>query len=342
MYVISESGIRDNDRDIFECKIERESIRLGTVQRAPMAAERLPWGSVRLTSGGSASRVITAASEGRAKSTSAAVRAAVAQREKASDSAVASGGIKRAPFTGTSVWEASILLAHVLDRAVSRTWWADQRVVELGAGAGLPGMAAAALGCRETVVTDQFAHLLDANLALNFPGGSGGIRAAPLTWGDTTEIASCRAGGAFDVVLCADIMVPWFDTSWSTLCDTIDALSHLSTVVLWALERRDAGDDVHLFNLMRQRGFTSIRDLSADSFILDVLPAGLRSAMRPRILGRGLGENAADSTTTEPMDETVRDACGDGLSLLCLTRGSAEVVEGMWNSTGRECTGSRL
>ena len=175
-------------------------------------APPLPWGTVRVSTR-AGDRVVEAISEARAKRSSAAVREAVAQREAAADSA---------PFTGTSVWASSIALAHVLDEAVAPAWWPRQRVIELGAGIGLPGMVAAALGCREALLTDQYTHLLEANVEANFGSSSASqgqspatrvsVQAAALTWGDSAEIAATAP--PYDLILCADIMVPWFDWTW--------------------------------------------------------------------------------------------------------------------------------
>ncbi|WFD08417.1 nicotinamide N-methyltransferase [Malassezia vespertilionis] len=69
-------------------------------------------------------------------------------------------------------WDAGIHLANLLASAVSGDGpaWADPRakcVVELGAGTGLPGLVAAALGARSTVLTDYPDTEILANLAAN-------------------------------------------------------------------------------------------------------------------------------------------------------------------------------
>jgi hypothetical protein len=101
--------------------------------------------------------------------------------------------------------------------------------------------------------------------------------------------------------------------------------------VLWAFERRDAGDDCELFDLMRQRGFTSVRDLSTEPAILAALPPPFRREMRGRTDADGSGD--ADATTSLPMDEAARAVYSDGISLFSLTRGDAEGVPGagMWS-----------
>lgn len=281
----------------------------GSPGKHQMADSRalLPWGTVRVhTPAGD--RIVHAVSEAKAKGGSAAVREAVARRE---------GAVSTAPFTGTSVWASSIVLAQVLNSAVASSWWPGQRVIELGAGVGVPGMVAAVLGCREAVLTDQYTHLLEANLAANFSGAERGtVRAARLTWGESSEIAAVSP--PFDLILCSDVMVPWFESTWRDLCDTIAALSHSSTVVIWAFERRDAGNDCELFHFMRQLGFTEVCDLSTDPAILAGLHPSIRGEMRRRVPADACG--APDSTTRLPMGGALRAALSDGISLFCLSQ----------------------
>lgn len=58
---------------------------------------------------------------------------------------------------GVVVWDAALVLAHYLAAAVDRgrLRLAGARVLELGAGTGCAGLAAAALGAAEVVLTDR-------------------------------------------------------------------------------------------------------------------------------------------------------------------------------------------
>jgi predicted nicotinamide N-methyase len=119
----------------------------------------VPWGSVR--AGG---RLVAVRSEASAKRATPALR-------RVAEARLADG----VPFTGGSVWESAVVLAHFLASHTCGTpeWWRQKRVLELGAGCGLAGLVAAALGAREVVLTDRVTYMLGANADANFGGEQG-------------------------------------------------------------------------------------------------------------------------------------------------------------------------
>jgi predicted nicotinamide N-methyase len=136
-------------------------------------------------------------------------------------------------WTGGTVWEASQVLARVLAAQPAAFWRARRRVVELGCGCGLVGLAAAALGAREVVLTDQVLFVAKHNLRRNATGAGGAAlrrraKLSELRWGDAAGIARLRP--PFDLVLGSDIM--YYPAHYRALADTIGALSGARTEVL--------------------------------------------------------------------------------------------------------------
>ncbi|MFN0246516.1 MAG: class I SAM-dependent methyltransferase [Kofleriaceae bacterium] len=103
---------------------------------------------------------------------------------------------------GVALWPAALALAHDL----AGRDLAGKRVLELGAGTGLPGIVAAARGAR-VVQTDKqklALHVCEMNAARNLPGGTQAIehRLADWTmWADEDR---------YDVIVGADILYTEF------------------------------------------------------------------------------------------------------------------------------------
>ena len=56
--------------------------------------------------------------------------------------------------TGTSVWEASVVLSEFMQSGLPEGFWHGKRVLELGAGAGFTSILAASLGAKQVVASD--------------------------------------------------------------------------------------------------------------------------------------------------------------------------------------------
>ena len=142
--------------------------------------------------------------------------------------------------TGGTVWRGGARLARALaDDAALRTLIAGRRVLELGAGTGVGGLACAALGARSVVLTDlpRNVELLRANAFRNRGHTLGcDVAAVPLAWGDRHGALAAAAAGV-DVVLAADVC--YREDAVEPLAATIGVLmAHAETLVL-ACERHE-------------------------------------------------------------------------------------------------------
>nr|XP_018902706.1 PREDICTED: protein-lysine methyltransferase METTL21C-like [Bemisia tabaci] len=104
--------------------------------------------------------------------------------------------LKIHPINPTALlWEPATAIASYLEESCEENNWVrGKKVLELGAGLGLPGLAAACLGGNVTV-TDKpellpwLQHGIDLNLK-SIQNTSGEIRAEVLIWGDDEKIRS--------------------------------------------------------------------------------------------------------------------------------------------------------
>lgn len=99
------------------------------------------------------------------------------------------------------MWDAALVLVKFLE--VHPSLVAGLRVLELGAGPGAVGVAAAALGAAAVTLTDLPRPLLLAAQNIQANGLSHVATVAPLSWGETLDHLQ---GGPFDIVLASDCL----------------------------------------------------------------------------------------------------------------------------------------
>lgn len=127
----------------------------------------------------------------------------------------AEGSSSRAPEqqqhgdTARSVWDGAVAMAKALETSPHLV--GGQSLLELGAGRGVAGLAAARLGAESVMLTDLPYALkdLEAAATLNFPPGAQGprVEVAELDWADAGRfLDGPGAGQRFDVVLAADVV----------------------------------------------------------------------------------------------------------------------------------------
>ena len=124
------------------------------------------------------------------------------ERQVALDRTLDAGGVgaDACRMTGALLWDSSVVLASYLAHHSSTLIRPRSRCLELGAGLGLVGLTAAALG-HQTILTDraECLPLLTRGIATNRLDDI--ARVAPLEWGDTSQVAAL---GQFDMVVASD------------------------------------------------------------------------------------------------------------------------------------------
>ncbi|CAH0479451.1 unnamed protein product [Peronospora belbahrii] len=213
-----------------------------------------------------------------------------------------------AAWAGTFLWDAAVHLArrfltdyrhHLQDPTNSL------RVLELGAGIGVPGMAARVAGAKHVVLTEQneLLRLMHVNLAANRQvlrlshgtelkediNDKGEIVARPLSWGvqQAEEYVAQYRDEKVDVVLSCDcIYEPLYGTSWRALAQTMELLcvANPKCVVLMGVERRNQdGVDKFLEFVEKKTKLNSTLDeqtIGSDNNRLEVYYLGLPANAR--------------------------------------------------------------
>eukprot|EP01043_Picozoa_sp_COSAG02_P053047 COSAG02_NODE_5806_length_4023_cov_5.908002_2_plen_328_part_00 len=115
---------------------------------------------------------------------------------------------------GAMVWSSAVALSIWLSRAAStgQLLMKGARMLELGAGVGLPGLMCAQLGAdapSQVTLTDLSPQLIDrirANAERNAKAGTPLPEAALLNWGEQAAAESSLDCGEYDVIIGADLV----------------------------------------------------------------------------------------------------------------------------------------
>ncbi|WEW57947.1 Protein-lysine N-methyltransferase efm6 [Emydomyces testavorans] len=140
---------------------------------------------------------------------------------------------------GGHIWPAGMVLAKYMLRT-HRSDLLGKRIVELGAGSGLVGLAVAR-GCKidsPVYVTDQtpMLALIEENIALNELSGS--AIAALLDWGDSSALSTLPSHP--EVILAADCV--YFEPAFPLLVSTLDKLMGKNSVCYFCFKKRRKAD----------------------------------------------------------------------------------------------------
>lgn len=139
------------------------------------------------------------------------------------------------PLTGSWLWDSALVLSHwMASQAPHHFPLHGKSVLELGAGAGLPGLTAALLGASRVVLTDigPILPVLVKNVEANGLGDRVEVR--ELVWGSMDESSGWL--GKFDLVLLSDV---FYDTAEvAALARTLEIVCKEDTVIWAASEVR--------------------------------------------------------------------------------------------------------
>jgi len=151
--------------------------------------------------------------------------------------------------TGRNTWDASVVLTAYLEAHPS--YIEAKSVLEVGSGTGLVGIACAALGAKNTVMTDLSYTLI--NLHNNVEKNQGvlknaKIRVKELDW---TRQETYLTNTVWDVLVAADVV--WLEHLVPPLLNAIDAHAGPQTVLYVAHQHRSAACDALLLGGLHSR-----------------------------------------------------------------------------------------
>lgn len=153
--------------------------------------------------------------------------------------------------TGTVVWDGSVLLAKYLEARYSTM--AGMKVVEVGCGPGVAGIAAAVLGAEVTLTDLEYAlPNLQATVQLNSHLYKSEVKVGELDWFQPTK-STIPGLLTSNLIIGADVV--WVEELIPPLASTLAYLSHGEVPVVLAHQTRSTRGDELLFSELRSHGF---------------------------------------------------------------------------------------
>lgn len=208
--------------------------------------------------------------------------------------------------SGGVVWETSFFLVRYLERHILPGMQAPSagrklRVVELGSGCGLLGLALARLGC-DVVLTDQPSAL--ANLRANartFVASStsgkpsGTVKVMPLDWAKEEDITAARKHGPFDLVVASDVVFAsrLVEPLLRTIAGLLEDASGMDAACWLCLQQRDPDAHELLLRMapnylsVHERSFVGLKGFEAavelECLVLELRPRSPTAAHSPEV-----------------------------------------------------------
>ncbi|KAH9143303.1 hypothetical protein LEN26_005076 [Aphanomyces euteiches] len=107
---------------------------------------------------------------------------------------------RRVDGMGGEVWPGAHVLCAHLETNAGALKLKQARVLELGAGCGLCGLVASALGAPAVVLSDEYPDMLERNIELNADWLTESVAVKTIEWGEQSQ-----ADETFDIVLGSEI-----------------------------------------------------------------------------------------------------------------------------------------
>ena len=189
-------------------------------------------------------------------------------------------------LTGIRIWEAAPVLIQYLERHRARLL-TGRSLLDVGAGTGAVGIAAAAFGARHAVLSDadttttiaqraggysskSSLELLAENVELNGAGAQKLISVAPLQWGNQAHIDSLREQypSGFDVIVASDTLYYEPESTYAELAVTIRSLAAPEASIILSYVVRH-GQEHSFVNMLLEHDFECVGRSAADDFSLN-------------------------------------------------------------------------